>query len=180
MLQKINTKIEPSWVAIYVKHNFEKIVFRHLINKKIETFLPVHKVLKRWSDRKKWMEVPLFKNYLFARVTPKEWVKILETRGVFNLVSFSGEVVLIPDYQIENVRRFLGASESIDVVDSNLSPGELVVITKGTLMGMQGRMVLYKGKKRIAINIEYLGKTILMDIPTEYVARSGALYRENC
>lgn len=170
MPAKEKTK-QASWVVVYVKHHFEKKVYQLLNSKQINAFLPIHKVLRNWSDRKKWVEMPLFQNYLFAKVSPHEYVKILETKGVFNLVNFQGEVAIVPDDEIEMVKRFLGTSNKLGVVDENLLSGELVVITKGTLMGIQGRMLTYKGKKRLAVNIEYLGKTILMDIPVEYVSR---------
>ena len=62
---------EPVWHAIYVHSRAEKKVHVELTLKGIESFLPLHRKLRQWSDRKKWVEIPLISGYVFVHITRK-------------------------------------------------------------------------------------------------------------
>ena len=75
--------------------------------KGLESYLPLHSVVRYWSDRKKKLQVPLFPSYVFVRVDLKERYSFLQASGVIRLVNFDGTPARIPDYQIQDVRRIL-------------------------------------------------------------------------
>lgn len=61
--------------------------------------------LRQWSDRKKWIEVPFFRNYIFIKVSRKEFFNVLSIPGVVNYISFGGNPQKIPADQIKNIKK---------------------------------------------------------------------------
>jgi transcriptional antiterminator RfaH len=160
-----------AWLAVYTRPNFEKKVYQLFCDKQIESFLPLHKKLRIWSDRKKWIEEPLFKNYVFVKVGTGEYVKVLNTDGVVRFVGFQDGVAKIPDEQIQAVRMFVNYPTDIEIVDETFEPGDKVEIKNGFLMGLHGELVSYKGNQRVAVRIESIGKSILVDIAKSYLQK---------
>ena len=91
------------WYAIYTKPRWEKKVHSLLTEKKIESYCPLNKVRKKWSDRMKTVEEPLFKRYVFARVNEEEQTKVRMTAGVMNFVYWQGKPAIIPAKEIETI-----------------------------------------------------------------------------
>ena len=89
----------------------ERKLLENLKEKNIECYLPMRKVLKIWSDRKKWVEEPLFRCYLFVKVSYKEFFTVLNTPGGVCYVSFGGKAQSIPEVQINNIRTFLNQAD---------------------------------------------------------------------
>ena len=156
---------EKKWYALYTKSRTEKKVDQLLTEKGIETYLPLLKTLKQWSDRKKWVEEPLFRSYLFIRISEKERLDAIRTEGVVRMITFQGKPVSIPDKQIEAVRAYI--NEGGDRVEKEIQfvHGERVEVTRGTLQGLQGIMIETKGKKRVMVEIEGIGEKIILNIP---------------
>src|SRR3954464_13657407 len=98
------------WFAIWTRSRHEQVVREQLDRKQVEAFLPTITKWSRWKDRKKKVDWPLFPGYCFARFNPRERLPILTCSGVVSIVSFDGEVVAIPDYEIDGIRR-VGDSE---------------------------------------------------------------------
>lgn len=104
-------KSNYQWYAVYTRANGERKLLENLQEKNIECYLPMKKVLKVWSDRKKWVEEPLFRCYLFVKVSNKEFFTVLNTLGCVYYISFGGKAQSIPEIQITNIKTFLAQSE---------------------------------------------------------------------
>ena len=151
------------WYALYTRPRFEKRVDAELKEKGIETYLPLRRVLRQWSDRKKWVEEPLFRSYVFVHISPKERIRSLRVNGVVRMVSFGGKPSVIPDDQIEAIRRFL--REGVQMEPTNyLVQGDLVEITQGPLMGIRGRLVEIRSERRFVISIDAIRQSIAVEI----------------
>ena len=93
--------ITKKWYAIYVKSRHEKVIFSELRKKGIESSLPLMTTIRQWSDRRKKVEVPLFRSYLFVKIELKtEKMSVLQTLGVVKFVDFNREAVTIPEQQM--------------------------------------------------------------------------------
>jgi transcription antitermination factor NusG len=103
-----------NWYVLYTLPNYEKKVNFILQKNKILTFLPLYKSKRRWSDRKKIVEVPLFSNYIFIKTTPADRYKALDTFGVKCFLNYDGRPVLVQDNEINNIRR-LNECTSLDI-----------------------------------------------------------------
>ncbi len=125
--------IEEKWYAIYVKSRHEKVISERLTERGIKNYLPIHKILKQWSDRKKWVEEPMFKSYLFVRIGYKDYIKTYETDGVVTFVNFSGNIEAIPDNQIKMIKRVINSDFDVEVSSKELNKGDIVLIKTGSL-----------------------------------------------
>jgi len=156
---------EKKWYALYTKSRTEKKVYQLLREKGVEAYLPLLKTLKQWSDRKKWVEEPLFRSYIFIRISERERLDAIRTDGVVRMITFQGRPVSIPDKQIEAVRAYINEGEDRVEKEVQFERGNRVEVTHGTLQGLQGIMVETKGKKRVMVEIEGIGEKIMLNIP---------------
>lgn len=165
----MNENTSPRWYAVYVKSRYEKKTSKLLEDRHIEIYLPLVSRLKQWSDRRKMVEVPLFKSYFFVRTDLKNYFEILNTPGVVRFVCFEGKPVPVPDNQIVAVREFVGENDGIEIPE-DLHEGQLVEIVRGQMKGLVGRLVSIKGKQRIVIDIEAVGQSLPISISRSQVA----------
>ena len=93
------------WYALYTKSRAEKKAERELQLKGLEAYLPLEKRLKQWSDRKKWVEFPMFRGYLFLFSRTVYFPKVLEHPAAVHVVRLSGKFAAIPDDQIEFIKK---------------------------------------------------------------------------
>src|SRR6186997_303962 len=98
---------QAHWYALYTRPRHEKQVFEDLTNRGIEAFLPTYKVRRRWSDRYKIVEEPLFKNYLFVRMPIERYHDSLRPYGAVSFVKFDGRPAEITEVEVEAVRRLV-------------------------------------------------------------------------
>lgn len=162
----MSEKTASRWYAVYVKSRYEKKTSKLLEDRHIETYLPLIGRLKQWSDRKKVVEEPLFKSYLFVHTDLKNYFDILNTPGVVRFVCFEGKPVPVPDNQLVAVKSYIGEYDG----DDDLAPlpelheGQIVEITRGTMKGLVGRLVEIRGKQRLIINIEAVGQSLPINV----------------
>jgi transcriptional antiterminator RfaH len=165
----MNNPTQKHWYAAYTHSRAEKKVARELQKQEIEHYLPLVKTIRQWSDRKKKVEEPLIRSYIFVHITDKEYMDVLQTAGVMTIVRFSGKPVAIPDWQIENLKILLGASIPIDVENHDFAEGEEVRITRGTLEGLRGTIQQVKGGHKLVISIHALHYHMTVDIDPAFV-----------
>ena len=155
------------WYALYVRSRSEKKVLMQLEEQGIEAFLPLITRLKQWSDRKKKVEDPLFKSYVFVHSNDKEHNPILNVYGVVKFVTFEHKAVVVPDNQIVAIKRYIDefVEEENELKNADLKEGQLVRIIAGPMKDLIGRLSSVKDKKRITVYIEAVGQYISVSIP---------------
>lgn len=162
----MSEKTALRWYAVYVKSRYEKKTSKLLEDRHIETYLPLIGRLKQWSDRKKMVEEPLFKSYLFVHTDLKNYFDILNTPGVVRFVCFEGKPVPVPDNQLVAVRSYIGEYDGVDDLEQllELHEGQVVEIARGQMKGLVGRLVEIRGKQRLIINIEAVGQSLPISV----------------
>lgn len=158
------------WYALYTRHQFEKGVHRDLQQMSLESYLPLRSVLRQWSDRKKWIEEPLFSCYLFVHANPKERLMSLCPNGVVRMVSNNGQPSRIADDEIEIVRRIASAEFDPEPV-ANFAVGDLLEIVTGPLQGVRGRLRAMHGQQRLIISFETIGQSVAIKIDRDRVKK---------
>jgi len=161
--------LEKKWHAIYTRPRWEKKVAELLLDKKIEHYLPLLKVLRQWSDRKKWTQEPLFRSYIFVHISPEEYLTVLQTPGVVRFVTFEKKAVAIPPLQIEAIKTFIATGEDIIDEPVEVKIGDRVIVTRGALKGLEGTLVEISRKKRLRIMIEGIQQSLHIKIPLSYI-----------
>jgi transcription antitermination factor NusG len=160
------TEIPYHWHAVYVHSRAEKKVHVELTIKGVESFLPLQRKLRQWSDRKKWVEIPLISGYVFVHITRKHYDLVLQTDNVMQYVRFEGKAAVIRDQDIEILKRMLGQSDlDIEITMEELQPGMQVEIIAGPMMGVKGELISFRGKNKVALRIPPLGFTVLVESP---------------
>lgn len=160
-MKVISNKI---WYVLQTRSRFEKKCFEQLSLLGITVFLPMQKIKRKWSDRIKEIETPLFSGYLFIKFDEKDRYKILNTYGVVRFVSFSGIYATLSENQIETIRKIEKSETSLDVIDIKLFNGQEVLINSGPFKGVEAKIVHHNGKGKLLLSIETIGQGVLLEI----------------
>lgn len=155
--------MSAKWYAIYTRPRWEKKVHTLLVNKGVESYCPLNKVRRKWSDRIKTIEEPLFKSYVFVRVLEEERTQVRMTDGVINFVYWDGKPAIIREKEIQSIKKFLDEHEQVSLLKLELKPEDKVLITAGPLMDKEGKVVEVKNKVAKVV-IESLGYILVADI----------------
>jgi transcription antitermination factor NusG len=163
--------MEKNWFAVYTKPRWEKKVDKAFQQKEIESWCPVQKTERQWSDRKKIIEVPLFKSYVFVRIAEEERLRVLETAGVLNFVYFLGKPAIIKDEEITTIKSFLlekGAHIQVASLQA-FREKDKVIIRQGIFMDNTGT-VLKASHRKIYVRLESLGQLMTVEFPADFAA----------
>jgi transcription antitermination factor NusG len=147
---------QKKWYAAYTKPRWEKKVSALLDKKGLEYYCPLNKVRRRWSDRYKVIEEPLFKSYVFVKVTEDEKTRVRLTDGVVNFVYWLGKPAEIKESEIQIIKRFLSEYEEVQAAPLSLSAGEKVRVKTGVLMDTEGEVIKIVNN-RVYVLLESLG-----------------------
>lgn len=152
-----------NWIAVYTKPRHEKVVRDQLEQRGIATYLPLVRQKRKWSDRWKWVDMPLFKSYLFARIELKNCLYVLQTVGVHHIVKFNKKIATVPQSQIDNVRLVLEGGYNPEPVDY-LVVGDEVEVAGGPLRGVRGIVARFSGEERLVLKIDAIQQGIAVHI----------------
>ena len=157
--------LDYHWYAAYTKSRGEKVAAKLIQDQGIEVYLPLQRKLRQWSDRKKWVEVSYINSYIFVYTSEKEYYDILNTQGVIRYITFEGKAAIIPDWQIEAMKKIIASDTPVIFSAHRFKKGEKVQIDSGSLMGQEGEVVRdTDGKKKVIIRIGNLGVSMLLQI----------------
>jgi len=159
------------WYPVYTHPRAEKKACEALAGKKIEVYLPLHRQLKQWSDRKKWVEEPLIKSYLFVNIAPHEQGDVLMTRGISRFLYFSGKPATMPTSQITELKLLMAGPYELEVTEENLQPGEKIKVKAGALKGMTGEIISHRSQKQFILRLESIGQSIIVHALASYIQR---------
>jgi transcription antitermination factor NusG len=155
---------EPKWFAVYTRFKSEKVVHRLLANKKIEAYLPLQKVTRRYTRKIKHHEIPLISCYIFVRIVREDYVPVLETENVVRFIKTAKNLYAIPDAEIDIIRRVTGDGEDVVAEPGLFKEGDLVELIGGKLTGLRGRLVERQGKKQMVVELESIGVSLRMTV----------------
>ncbi len=171
MQSEMFTGSSYNWYAVYTRPRAEKLVHNRLIELDIESFLPLYKTIRQWSDRKKVIERPLFSSYLFVRVNRKKYHEVCQVEGVVKFISFEGKAVAIPERQITNLKILVSGDVAIEVTGEKLAKGDIVEVTSGVLAGLTGELIRIKRKNKVVIRIDRIDQNLIVDIPVAFLQK---------
>jgi transcription antitermination factor NusG len=162
---------EQVWRVFYTFPRAEKKCEKRLTDGGIETFLPKHTVIRQWSDRKKEVVEPLFRNYIFARVDERDRLRALQTDGIVRCVSFQGRPAVVRDEEIEQIRLAIEHGGDFAVVDYAPRPvvGAEVVVTEGPLQGLRGEIREHRGQTNVLVAISVIRQALRVNVPAAWV-----------
>jgi transcription antitermination factor NusG len=151
------------WHAVYTKPRWEKKVNGLLVTKGITSYCPLNKVRKKWSDRTKLVEEPLFKSYVFVHVNEDEYSKVRMVNGVLNYVYWNGKPAIVKDHEIDTIKKFMNEFEEVESHPVDLREKQRVRIDAGVLMHQEG-VVQKLMHNKVEVVIESLGYVLVATI----------------
>jgi transcription antitermination factor NusG len=165
----VETKaIQHPWFALQVRSGRERGIADHLQGKGYEWFLPQYKSRRRWSDRMKEVESPLFPGYLFCRLDPLDRLPVLKTPGVTQIVGYNRVPVPVDQAEIEAIQRLVASGFSNQPWPF-LELGNRVRIESGALRGVEGILMDFKGNRRLVLSITLLRRSVAVEIDSLFV-----------
>lgn len=148
---------EKHWYALYTKPRWEKKIAGILTEMGIENYCPLNRVEKQWTDRRKVILEPLFRSYVFVKVTDKEKWALKEVNGVLNFVYWLGKPAVIREDEINTIRKFLKEFHNVQVEEiPELKLNKRVRVKQGVMMDYQGMLIELSGS-RAKVRIESMG-----------------------
>jgi transcriptional antiterminator RfaH len=166
-----NNISEKKWYAVYTRPRAEKQVYGRLLEADVETFLPLQKTYRMWSDRKKLVEKPLLSSYIFVRTSKHFFPKVYKTPGVVKFVTFEGIPASIPQNQIDNLRLLINSDAEIEISSEKFAPGDNVEVVSGSLIGLTGELIRIGSKNRVVVRIDKLDQNLILKIPKAFLRR---------
>lgn len=164
-------QVEKKWYALYTKPRWEKKIDATLVRKGIESWCPLQKVERQWSDRKKVIEDPLFKSYVFVHIDDTERAKVLMTDGVLNFVYYLGKPAVIKHEEVDLIKKYLAEKDaSISILSQEGYKEEMrIKVNHGVFMGNEGT-VIRGGRKKVYVKLESLGQVMVVEFPAEFLS----------
>jgi transcription antitermination factor NusG len=153
----------PHWYAAYTCARHEKRVAEQLCARSVEHFLALYETVRRWKDRRKRLELPLFPGYVFVRLSLRERLRVLELPGVVHLVGFNGRPTAIPDLEIEALRNVLQRGPRVEP-HPYLVIGRRMRIAHGPLEGCEGTLVRKKGLFLLVLSISLIQRAVAVEV----------------
>ncbi len=162
---------DSPWYVVYTIPKHEKKVYGELNRRAIMAFLPLQKVTRQWRSAKRKVELPLFPNYLFVKITPSMLWSILSITGVVRFISYEGAPAVIKESEIEIIKKLI--SNNGELIDQGFyASGERVRVTQGPLDGLEGEIINIRGKDRLVVEFEVIHKVFAVDIPIAFLEKA--------
>lgn len=162
--------METKWYAVYTKSRWEKKVAEQLNKLNIENYCPLNKVVRKWSDRKKVIEEPLFTSYVFVKINDKQMNSLRSVFGLVNFVYWLGKPAVIQDSEIDLIKTFLKNHNDVKIEQASLNIHDKVRVIDGPFVEMEGNVVAIK-KKFVKVLIPSLRFFMTAEIEIENIAK---------
>lgn len=148
---------ESKWYVLQVRPRSEKKVEQQLIDLGFEACVPIQQQVRRWSDRKKVVDMVLFNNYVFVSSTPDQRKDTFQLgSNVIKYVSFGKEIATLSKQDIQLVKKLAQLSTPVQITYHSLQLGDLVEVQSGCLIGRQGHIVALNGGDKLQLAIPNL------------------------
>jgi transcription antitermination factor NusG len=171
-IQGASSPQEWRWCAVHTRHQHENRVNWLLRTKGFETFFPTLLSTHEWKDRKKKISEALFPGYLFVANIGPQGLQIISTPGVCAIVSVAGTPAIIPNQEIEAIRRAIESPYNVQP-HAYLSEGACVRVRRGPLAGVKGILVRKGHSTRLVLSVELLGRAAAVEIDGNCVEPAG-------
>ncbi|MGD0544557.1 MAG: UpxY family transcription antiterminator [Candidatus Acidiferrales bacterium] len=170
MLPEFAECADPQWYAVYTCANHEKRVASQFLERSIEHFLPLYESTRRWADRKKRVQLPLFDGYIFVRIILRDRLNVLRVPSVVKLVGFNGQPAAVSSREMEFLKNTL-LPELRAEPHPYLTAGRRVRIVRGALQGAEGILIRKKNASRVVVSMDLIARAASVEVETADVER---------
>jgi transcription antitermination factor NusG len=165
---KASTDMTPQWFAVRVRSRCEKVVAVAARSKAFEDFVPLHRRRQHWSDRSKWVDVPLFPGYLFCRLNPEDRFSLLTIRGVMHIVGVGRVPEPVNEQEILAIQHAVRSDAPVEPWPF-LERGPRVRLSSGPLVGLEGILVNTEAELRVVVGLSVLKRSVAVRVEPDWV-----------
>lgn len=160
----ISSSQKAEWHVFYVKSRHEKMVYDRLTRDGFHCYLPVQKVRKQWSDRKKWVEEVLFKSYIFVKVPAHSLYDVLQNPDVITYIKFEGKPATVSEKTLFKIKELIENKTRIEAEAGIPNIGTLIKIKTGQFKGYKGKITEIRGKKKLVVMLEEFNFSLIIEL----------------
>ncbi len=161
-----------AWYAIRTRSRHEKLVHQQLDSRRVEAFLPLVERRRRWKDRWKNVDFPLFPGYCFARFPYQDRLSVVTAVGVVQILGINGIAIPVPDHEIEAVRQLVTCTLPFDP-HPYLKEGMEVEVVRGSLVGVRGILIRKGARARLVVAINLIQQAASVELDAADVLPVG-------
>ncbi len=165
---------EAKWFAVRTGFRKEKYFVQQLLLQDVEAYVPIQEIRRVYKSRTKQVSLPLIPNYAFVKIRKADYVKVLRTIGFLAFVHFSGQIVSIPEREMEILKLVVAQEEELKCSAESLATGDWVEIKSGQLVGMKGQLVEEKSGTIYQVQLERLGFYLTIDVKSHLLRKIKA------
>ncbi|MBR5905381.1 MAG: UpxY family transcription antiterminator [Bacteroidales bacterium] len=160
------------WYVGCVRSCQEKKVAENLGARGVEFYLPIRREVRKWSDRRKIVEVPVIPRFVFIRCEESERVGILAKEPrIWRYLPFEGKAAIVRDEEMDAFRKMVEqGGKTVSFTDRPLAPGDRIRVTSGPLTGLECELASVDGNRCLAVRLGLLGAAT-MDLDIETIER---------
>ncbi len=166
--------LKIGWHVLYVKSRHERKVDNLLKEAGVQSFLPLVKTVRTWSDRKKIIEMPLFPSYVFVKIeNAKDFHNAFSINGACTFIKCGNTYATIRESEIEKIKFLLDADDIEDIQNSTerLEKGEIAKIQYGAFTGMECEILKVNNNNKIVVRMDSINQNITATLPSHYLSK---------
>lgn len=142
------------WYALKARGGSEAATVQALENRGFHPYCPM-KEYRRYSDRMKVVEKPVFPGYIFCSFDIDRKLPVISCPGVDYILGFAGVPSVIPELQIESIRRMVSAGAT---ACERFVAGDRIRVTVGPLQGVEGVLTQEPRGNRLVVSVDLLNR----------------------
>jgi len=163
--------IEERWLVVCTKSRAEKKVSEKIESLGFESYCPMLRIRKKWSDRWKWVEEPLIRGYVFVKTDHIRQNEVLQLPSVIAYLKWLSKPAVVLENEILQLKKLLGESWHEDLIIEQYKEGDQLLITSGILAGKEATLIKQSGKKLILV-LKELGLQVSLNVSSNEVLKS--------
>jgi transcription antitermination factor NusG len=163
-----DTSENPRWYALAVRYQHERQAERALQWKGLETLVPLYRSRRKWSDRVKEIDLPLFAGYVLCHFPLAQRIPVLDTPGVGRIVCFGGAAAALDDSEIAGIRLVMESRQAM-APWPYLKAGDRVRVERGPMRGLEGILIRTIGTLRLVIGVELLQRSLAVELDQDAI-----------
>ncbi len=144
---------ESKWFAVHTRFKSEKMALKFLSSNEVNAYLPVKNMSRKYGNRVRAIEMPLISSCIFVRIKKSEYIKVLETPYTAGFFKIGKNLLSVKDKEIELIQKLIGENIDVEVERKEYLSGDIVEISAGPLMGLQGKLITFNGKQKVAVEL---------------------------
>ncbi|GAB3904375.1 UpxY family transcription antiterminator [Larkinella knui] len=158
-----------SWYVLYTKSRTEKVVADKLRERGIEVYCPLIKTKRKWSDRVKTVEEPLFRSYCFVNLEEQQRAQVFGVHGIVRYLFWMNKPAVVRDSEIDTIKRMLNEVDNNHIRVETFSSADRIKIKSGCFTDSEGKVISQQGKT-LAVFIDSLQMVIKVDLSRTIVS----------